>query len=275
MIEIDAASNRGIDEIRSLKESTRLSPTSYRFKVFIVDETHMLTKEAFNALLKTLEEPPQHVIFVLATTDYDKIPATISSRTQRFHFRKLPLDAIVGKLKTIVDAERLQVKDDALELIAAAAEGSFRDAESLLDQLTSLGENITLESVENIIGKVGSRRITAFADLLIARDLPGALAYLHDINGEGYNLVDFTKELIQYLRRALALQCDPSLARLFEKEITKDELKKLENHSKKIDLQAHISLLKSLIRAYSEMRYSPLALIPLEVAVIENLSQKQ
>ena len=150
VIEIDAASNRGIDEIRSLKESTRLSPTSYRFKVFIVDETHMLTKEAFNALLKTLEEPPQHVIFVLATTDYDKIPATISSRTQRFHFRKLPLDAIVGKLKTIVDAERLQVKDDALELIAAAAEGSFRDAESLLDQLTSLGENITLESVENI-----------------------------------------------------------------------------------------------------------------------------
>src|SRR3989344_7225122 len=202
--EIDAASNRGIDEIRELREAVKTLPFRSPYKVYIVDETHMLTKEAFNALLKTLEDPPQHVIFVLATTDYDKIPATISSRTQRFHFRKLPLDAIVGKLKTIVDAERLQVKDDALELIAAAAEGSFRDAESLLDQLTSLGENITLESVENIIGKVGSRRITAFADLLIARDLPGALAYLHDINGEGYNLVDFTKELIQYLRRALA-----------------------------------------------------------------------
>lgn len=275
VIEIDAASNRGIDEMRNLKETVRLSPTSYRYKVFIIDETHMLTKEAFNALLKTLEEPPAHVIFILATSEYDKIPATITSRTQRFHFRKLPLDAIVEKLKTIVKAEKLKVKDDALELIASAAEGSFRDAESLLDQLTSLEENVTLETVERIIGKTGMRKVSEFAGIVLEGDLKRALTYLTELNGQGYNMVDFTKELIQYIRRATSLHFDPTLTKLFEKEITRDELTTLETHSKKIKPDIHIPLLKTLIRAYSEMRYSPLALIPLEVAVIESLSQKQ
>src|SRR3989344_544347 len=138
VVEIDAASNNGVEEVRSLREGIRLSPSSYPYKVFILDEVHMMTKAAFNALLKTLEEPPAHAIFILATTEFEKVPATITSRTQRFHFRKLPLDLMVGKLKTIVKNEKLKVADDALEFIAALAEGSFRDAESLLDQVTAL-----------------------------------------------------------------------------------------------------------------------------------------
>ena len=138
VVEIDAASNRGIDEIRNLKESVRLSPTSFPKKIFIIDECHMLTKEAFNALLKTLEEPPEHVIFILATTEFEKIPATIVSRTQQFHFKKIPLMRIFDKLKKIAKSEKMEISTGALELIAASAEGSFRDAESLLDQYCHL-----------------------------------------------------------------------------------------------------------------------------------------
>ena len=129
VIEIDAASNRGIDEIRNLKESVRVSPASFRRKVFIIDEAHMLTKDAFNALLKTLEEPPPYVIIILATTEPDKIPATISSRTQQFYFKRALVNQIVGKLEEIAKKEKIQVSNEALELIAASAEGSFRDAE--------------------------------------------------------------------------------------------------------------------------------------------------
>src|SRR3989344_8809832 len=148
IIEIDAASNRGIDEIRNLKESIKLSPSSLRKKVFIIDETHMLTKDAFNALLKTLEEPPEHAILILATTEYEKIPATIISRTQKFHFKKISIQEIIKKLKTICQKEKLKAEPDALELIAAAAEGSLRDAESLLDQMSALASEISLSTVE-------------------------------------------------------------------------------------------------------------------------------
>src|SRR3989344_6485207 len=139
VVELDAASNRGIDEIRNLKEGIRLSPSSHKNKVFIIDEAHQLTKPAFDALLKTLEEPPTHAIFVLATTEEDKIPATISSRTQRFHFHKIPIQLIFEKLQNISKEEKFKITDDALELIASASEGSFRDAESLLEQVVSMG----------------------------------------------------------------------------------------------------------------------------------------
>src|SRR3984957_3720112 len=138
VIEIDAASNRGIDEIRNLKENIRTAPTSASHKVYIIDEAHMLTGAAFNALLKTLEEPPTHAVIVLATTEYEKLPATITSRAQRFTFKKLSKATIMAKLKTMSAAEKIKIDDAALELIAAAGEGSFRDAESLLDQIASL-----------------------------------------------------------------------------------------------------------------------------------------
>jgi DNA polymerase III subunit gamma/tau len=135
VIEIDAASNRGIDEIRNLKESIKTSPASSAYKIYIIDEAHMLTGAAFNALLKTLEEPPKHAVIVLATTEYEKLPATITSRAQRFTFKKLSKITIIQKLSTMAKLEKIKIDEPALELVAAAAEGSFRDAESLLDQL--------------------------------------------------------------------------------------------------------------------------------------------
>ncbi|MCX6702676.1 MAG: DNA polymerase III subunit gamma/tau [Candidatus Wolfebacteria bacterium] len=279
VVEIDAASNRGIDEIRDLKEGIKFSPTSLKYKVFIIDEVHQLTKEAFNALLKTLEEPPAHAIFILATTESEKMPATITSRTQRFHFKKLPRLVIVDKLKEIVKAEKIKADDEALELIASAAEGSFRDAESLIDQIASLssesGENkerrIAVEDVERILGKVEFGRTAEFAGLLINKDLKAAIEYISKITESGYNIVSFNKDLIHYLRRVLTLRFNPDIEIEFGKELTDTEMKTNKAHAAAIDPQTAINLIKSLIRAYSEMRYSPFAIVPLEVAIIENL----
>jgi len=273
VVEIDAASNRGIDEIRSLKEGIRLSPTSYRYKIFIIDEVHQLTKEAFNALLKTLEEPPEHAIFILATTEYEKLPATITSRTQRFNFRRLPIVKILEKLKSIAKAEKLKISDDALELIAASSEGSFRDAESLLDQVITLGDGADLKTVEQILGKVGFSTTADLAELLLKGSLDQTLEFLAKINESGYNLVQLNRDLIHYLRKVLVLYFDPQMEKIFDKEMTADELNRLKNHSKLINPEKHIPLLKSLIRSYTEMRYSPFAIVPLEVAIIENLRQ--
>src|SRR3989344_5314502 len=277
VIEIDAASNRGIDEIRNLKEGIRVSPALSRYKIYIIDEVHQLTKDAFNALLKTLEEPPAHAIFVLATTEYEKMPATIVSRTQRFHFKRLPLVKIIEKLKTISAAEKIKADDDALELIAASAEGSLRDAESLLDQIFGLEEKITLESVENIIGRVGFKKTSQMAELLFNNDLQKALSHLAKINEEGYNLVQFNKDLIHYLRRVLALKFSSALESEFKKELIEAELQAVKKHSQMLgspaDEQKTVNLIKSLIRAYTEMRYSPFVIVPLEVAIIENLKK--
>ena len=273
VIEIDAASNRGIDEIRELKEGIKFSPSSYRFKVFIVDEAHQLTKEAFNALLKTLEEPPEHAIFILATTEFEKMPLTITSRTQRFQFRRLPLSIISGKLKEIARRENIKAEESAVELIAGAAEGSLRDAESLLDQIASLRENIKVEDIERIIGRIGFSKIVAFADFLIQKDLKAALNYTSKLNEDGYNLVQFNKDLIIYLRRVLALKFSPPLERNYLRELTDGEVMAIKDHSAAINPEEAIKLIRSLLRAYTEMRYSPFPLVPLEVAVIENLKQ--
>lgn len=274
VVEIDAASNRGIDEIRDLKENVKFAPSRLRCKIFIIDEAHQLTKEAFNALLKTLEEPPAHAIFILATTDFDRMPATIVSRSQRFHFRRLPLKTIVEKLKEIARLEKIEADSDALELIAVAAEGSLRDAESLLDQITSLENKVTLESVESSLGRVGFRRTSEFAGLILAKDLSKALDYLFKISEDGHNIVQFNKDLIQYFRRVLALQVSPELEADYRLELADKELETLKKHSAAIDPRQTILFLKSLIRAQSEMRYSPFPHIPLEVAIIENLRAK-
>ncbi len=286
VIEIDAASNRGIDEIRNLKENIRTSPSSYSHKVYIIDEAHQLTKDAFNALLKTLEEPPAHAILILVTTEFEKMPATITSRTQKFHFRKLPLITIVDKLKSIIKTENIKITDQAIELIAAVSGGSFRDAESLLDQIISLEKGtdgptgspqakIDAEDIEKVLGQVAFLKTAELAELLIKKDLAAALDYLSSISEGGYNLVQFNKDLIHYLRRVLALKFSPELEKHFSRELTDKELSLVKKHSQMINSsvgeQKTIDLIKSLIRAYTEMRYSPFAIVPLEVAIIENL----
>lgn len=271
VIEIDAASNRGIDEIRNLKESINVAPNPGPFKIYIIDEVHMLTGPAFNALLKTLEEPPAHAVLILATTEYEKIPPTITSRTQRFVFKKLSKAKIMEKLSKIVNEEQIQIDEPALELIAAASEGSLRDAESLLDQLSSLEEKIDLAAVERLTGKTGLRKIHQLAELIIKNDLEKALEYLIHINEEGHNPSQLTKDLIHYLRRILTLKLNPLLYKIMEKELTKEEISRIEELAKIITPTKHIKLIKLLIRAYSEIRYSPFALIPLELAIIEYL----
>ncbi len=272
VIEIDAASNRGIDEIRALKEGIRLSPTSYKYKVFIIDEVHQLTKEAFNALLKTLEEPPAHAIFILATTEYEKIPATILSRVQRFGFKKASVKKIVEKLSMIAKDSKINIKEDALTLIASAADGSFRDAESLFDQVTSMEDKeITLTEVESILGKTGEKRIIEFTDKLIRNDLKGAIEFLHSADESGYNLIQLTKDTIHWLRRALVLSLNPRIENLFKEEMGDDSFQILKAQSKELNPQKTAELTKALIKTYSEMRTSPFAIISLEIFLAENL----
>lgn len=274
VVEIDAASNTGVDEIRSLKEGVRLAPTSYAFKVFILDEAHMLSKSAFNALLKTLEEPPAHAVFILATTEYDKLPATIISRTQRLHFKKLTVEQIVEKLLAIAKEEKIKTEPEALELIASLAEGSLRDAESLLDQLASLKGSVDLEIVEKNLGQVGGARVVKLAEMIFDKDLDSSLKYISELNESGYNIVDLTKELIHYLRRVITLSSSARLEEVFKKEHTQKELEQIKRHAAKASLEEHIPFLRSLITAYSQMRYSPFSSIPLEVALIEFLQKK-
>jgi DNA polymerase-3 subunit gamma/tau len=274
VIEIDAASNRGIDEIRDLREASRVAPSSMPHKVFIIDEAHMLTGPAWNALLKTLEEPPAHVIIILATTEYEKIPPTIASRAQRFHFKKIPLRELLGKLKAIVAAEGFSVSDEALELIAAAAEGGMRDAESLLDQAAVSGTSVGILDVEQLVGRIGFRRIAEFADAVVVCDAARALRALHEIRQTGGNVLDACKELIAYLRRVLALRADASLKDLFEDELTQEELAATVAHSAAINPMLGIAVIKALITAYGDMRYSPIPHVPFEVVFIEHLAKK-
>lgn len=284
VIEIDAASNRGIDEVRSIKEAVRTVPAYLARKVFIIDEVHMLTGPAFNALLKTLEEPPDHAMFILATTEVEKLPATIISRTQRFPFKKLSKDTILKKLESICRVENFEYEPEALELIAVAAEGSLRDAESLLDQVSSqifsqsLKKQsrplITAQMVEEVIGRVGWRRLYEFSSLLAKKDLSRALEYLNGLNESGINITQFAKDLIHYLRRVLSLKLNPGLTELFEKELTHNDIAELKEIGALAGVDFFVKLIKSLIRAYTDMRYSPFAVVPLEVCIVENLQPK-
>jgi DNA polymerase-3 subunit gamma/tau len=276
VIEIDAASNRGIDEIRNLKDSIRTAPASAAHKVYIIDEAHMLTTAAWNALLKTLEEPPAHAAIILATTEFEKIPPTIASRAQRFTFKKLSKLDILGKLKSEAKAEKIKIEEPALELIAAAAEGSVRDAESLLDQIASLAgpKAITLADTEHITGRTGLKKIYELATLIIKKDLAGATSYLETLNEDGHNLVQCAKDLIHYLRKILSLKLNPALGDMFSKELTTDELAQIKSLGTSADTAFLVTLLRSLIRAYAEMRYSPFAIVPLEIVLTENLGGK-
>ncbi|MDP3725296.1 MAG: DNA polymerase III subunit gamma/tau [Nanoarchaeota archaeon] len=273
VIEIDAASNRGIDEMRALKENVRVAPSVLPRKIFIIDEAHMLTKDAGNALLKTLEEPPAYVTIILATTEIEKIPATIASRTQRFQFKHVSLMQITGKLKTIAKQEKIKISEEALELIAEAGEGSFRDAESLLDQMISFGEEeITTEAVEATLGKLGFKKISGLAETLLQNDLAAALQTLGSITDEGHNLPELTKDLILHLRKVAVLSASARIRPNLEAELPNDQLRVIESQTK-LWKDADLEMLKNLIRAYGQMRYSSFPQIPLEIAIIESLNR--
>ena len=204
LIEIDAASNRGIDEIRDLREKIGFRPNEARYKVYIIDEVHMLTKEAFNALLKTLEEPPPHAIFVLATTEPDRVPETVRSRCQRFDFRRIPTAEIVEHLGEILGREGGKAEPEALVAIARRSTGSMRDAVSLLDQLLSYGDDtLTLARVERVLGLVNAQTIGKLVDCIAANDTAGGLALLNSLVAEGVELGQLVDQIVAYLRAVL------------------------------------------------------------------------
>lgn len=206
LIEIDAASNRGIDEIRDIREKVGFRPSEGEYKVYVLDEAHMLTEPAFNALLKTLEEPPPHVIFALVTTDPHKIPATIVSRCQRYDFRRIRLTAIVERLSHIAREEALSVEPAAMELIARHGGGALRDAISLLDQLASYGDEITLEQVQMVLGTGASEAAGKLAACLADGDVAAGLMTINQAVGDGADPRQFGREVVEYLRGLLLIR---------------------------------------------------------------------
>jgi len=272
LIEIDAASNRGIEEIRGLKDSVRFSPSRGKYKVFIIDEVHMLTTPAFNALLKTLEEPPAHAIFILATTEVHKVLPTIISRTQRFDFRKLSLKEITSRLQLILKKEKIKPEKGALELIAVNADGSMRDAESMLGQvITFAGQDkkITLEEVRQVLGIVDVNLVMKFTDILAKKNSPQALSFINKLANEGRDLAQFTKSLINYLRKLLFIKIDKSLSSMVGEELTKEQLKVVLKQSELFSLEDLLKTIQFFIKASQEIKYSSLPQIPLEMATIE------
>lgn len=210
VLEIDAASNRGIDEIRGLRETVGFLPVDGRYKVYIIDEVHMLTTEAFNALLKTLEEPPPHILFILATTEPHKIPATIHSRCQRYDFHRIGADDIEARLADIVEKSRLNIDDDALRLIASAAEGGMRDALSILDQcLTVSDKTVCAADVEELLGMVGHTWVEKLADTVLAKDARQTLLTFADLMTAGKDPRQMLVELAEHLRAVLVCQAAP------------------------------------------------------------------
>lgn len=203
IIEIDAASNNGVEDVRDLREKVQIAPTSAKHKVYIIDEVHMLSKAAFNALLKTLEEPPEHVVFILATTDVDKLPATIISRTQRFSFRSISTADAVKHLRHIADSEKIKIDDDALRLIAERGDGSFRDSISLLDQLSSLTDSktgITTELIEASIGLAPKKMIDQLIETVESHDIPALVATLDGAFDQGISGAVLASQLTQRIR---------------------------------------------------------------------------
>lgn len=245
VIEIDAASNRGINEIRELREKVKYAPTKGRYKVYIVDEVHMLTKEAFNALLKTLEEPPKHVIFVLATTEPHKLLPTILSRCQRFDFRRISINDTVNHLKDISKKENLNIEESVLNLIAGSSEGSLRDALSMLDQVISFcGKDIKLSDAEIVLGNLSEKIFLELADCVIKQDGGTILTLTRKLIEEGKDINQLIKEFIKYFRDLLVIKICPSQKGLVDRIPV--SIKEMEKQAKSITVPKIMNIIKLL-----------------------------
>lgn len=272
LVEIDAASHRGIDDIRELREGIKFAPVKSKYKIFIIDECHQLSKDAANALLKTLEEPPSHAIFLLATTEAHKMISTIVSRCQKFDFRKLKTPEIIKKLEFISKKEGLQFENSALSLIALNARGSFRDAESLLDQCMSFaggGEIVKTQDIKELLGVVEVGQIAEFMDFLVKKDTKGAILSLGTMSDEGVDLQEFVKTLIFYLRQALLFKINSDLVNSQNTGMSAEELEELKTQAGLLNQKDIQNMLELFITAENKLKYSTLALLPLELAVID------
>jgi DNA polymerase-3 subunit gamma/tau len=269
LIEIDAASNTGVDDIRDLREKINFSPSEGRFKVYIIDEVHMLSTAAFNALLKTLEEPPAHAIFVLATTEEHKVPLTIKSRCQLFSFRLLTGQEISGRLRWLAEKEDLTIEESAVAMISQHAAGSLRDAESLLDQLIAApGDTITLERTQTVLGTASNESVIALTDALISGDGPVGLSIIHEALSMGTDARQFSRQLVAYLRQLLLIA---TAGHDLPFNLTKDQSKVMNRQAQKADRV----FLVDAVKGFNEAAHMPTGSwqpqLPLELAFIELL----
>src|SRR5882672_9308699 len=268
VIEIDAATNRGIDEIRELREAARYRPARDRFKIYILDEAHQITDAAFNALLKTLEEPPDHIVFMLATTQPEDIPQTIRSRCQHFSFRAVKFDDIVGQLRDLVTREKLEADDDALALLAEAGDGSMRDALSILDQaIASSSGKITADSVRNLVGAAPAHVLENVMQSIARGASEDVLRQVDHLIGEGHSPTHFARQMVRFLRNATVAKIagkDSSLLQISSEE--RERVERVADLFGEEDLTRHLQI---MLRTHGELGYKQEQRFHLELGLLK------
>jgi DNA polymerase III subunit gamma/tau len=269
LIEIDAASNTSVDDVRDLRDKINFSPSQGKFKVYIIDEVHMLSTAAFNALLKTLEEPPVHAIFILATTEVHKIPATVLSRCQRHEFRRIPVNDIVSYLKEIIKGENLQADDDALQLIARQSTGCMRDAISLLDQLSSSGENITLPIAQMVLGTATHQSVFELVNAILDANTAIGLNSIHRALDGGSDPRQFARQVVEYLRSIMLVQ----MGSADQVDSTTEQRLQMAEHARRFDRQRLLNTLRLFNNAVTENRGTWQPSLLLELAMAESIEQ--
>lgn len=265
IIEIDGASNRRIEEIRTLRDSVKYAPTKGEYKVYIIDEVHMLTNESFNALLKTLEEPPEHTIFIFATTDVHKVPLTIISRCQRFDFRRIELSVTKSLLKKIADAENIKIDDQSLTIIAKRADGALRDAESLFDQLVSFcGHDIEAGVVSQMLNLIDDDVLFGISDAILSKSYISAFEISKKVYDNGWNFIDFMNELVEHFRNIMLVVLSGNAGLIETSELNKKNYLKYKDKFSEGDL---LRILHFLNTTQQELRFSQNHRIKIEVAL--------
>jgi len=279
LIEIDAASNRGIDDIRELKDGIRFAPTRLKYKVFIIDESHQLSKDAANALLKILEEPPSFTVFILATTEPHKMISTIISRCQRFDFRRLAVSEIIKKLERIVKKEKIKIEKPALELIAMNADGAMRNAEVLLDQCLSFSQtldkkSITAEDIKDLFGVIDVSSVAKLIDLIFQKKKGEAVDFLNQIIENGVDPSELIKSVVDYLRHALILKISPDLENPIFQHLTKEIKEQLKSQAKSLEEKEIRRALRFFLDAQNKVKFSSIPQLPIELAILEIIGDK-
>lgn len=269
VIEIDAASNNGVDNIRQIREEVTYRPTEGRYKVYIIDEVHMLSAGAFNALLKTLEEPPSYVIFILATTEAHKIPITILSRCQRYDFHRISIDTIASRLSDLMEQEQVEVEERAIRYVAKAGDGSMRDALSLLDQCIAfhLGEKLTYENVLEVLGAVDTEVFSRLLRRILDEDVTGAIRILGELIDEGRELSQLVNDFTWYMRNLLLLQSSDDMEEVLD--ISKDNLEALKEEAALVKPETLIRYIRVFSELSSQVKFASQKRIMVEIAIIK------
>ena len=275
VIEIDAASHTGVDNVReNIIENSRFTPQHLKYKVFIIDEVHMLSLSAFNALLKTLEEPPEHVIFILATTEIHRVPETIISRCQRFDFKRVNIDDLVARLQYIAKQEKVKIEEALLQNIAQRAEGSVRDAEVLLSQVLALGDKeITVEKAALVIPRSNINLVVELFFNLLKNDGPASISLVNKLIDDGVNIQDFSKDLIDFMRRALLFKVSNSSNELSGISLDEKVIKEIQTYLADVSVRRLVKMIEIVISKNNEFKYSNIIQLPLELAILEIVEQ--